>query len=523
MTTVFLFVIIIQTNMDKRKIIWKKSKYRKALFEVCFYEFAYYNFQESFVYPFAEYHREYAKFMNDWDNVLFIWHRESAKTQRAMWYLIRCICTKRKKYIIRANFDKSKAEMMLYKVREILQFNEKIITDYGNLYDEVETTKKKKKTKKTLKEFITTNWIFVQAQSLWTSTRGLNHLDNNILYRPDLYIWDDLDTTDSVKNPKVISDNYNKVKGEALWWLSSTSQVILIGNIIREDWLVPRFERDFKKSYQYIRMPTYIHDSGVAYINEEQYWKVWEFSWDRFVKTKYEAKKLNKQYKHAPRPPYISIEYLKERDGEIAFWQNHLLIPYIDWTTIIRKSMIRFIKDYPRRHIKVVMGIDPAFSEKTHADSMAITITAFHEKKRYVIYNEAFDWKDKDVKKFCNFSKNLYKDFNVNQITIEGNNGWEIIGKELRNSGMVCNIKHTKKDKVTRLIELQPAIENGDIIFLESFGFDHPMMQQLFIFPNGDHDDRVDSMMMSLENPPKIYKNSLVDTSTGSSFSKFSI
>lgn len=122
--------------------------------------------------------------------------------------------------------------------------------------------------------------------------------------------------------------------------------------------------------------------------------------------------------------------------------------------------MIRFVDDYPTRHAKIVMGIDPAFSEKTHADSMAITISVFQESKRYVIYNEAFDGKDKDLKKFCIFIKNLYKEYNVNQITIEGNNGGEIIGKELKDKSMVCNIKYTKKDKVQRLIELQPAIEN---------------------------------------------------------------
>lgn len=63
--------------------------------------------------------------------------------------------------------------MMLYKVREILQLNDKILYDYGNLYDDTlePTTKRKTKTKKTLKEFITTNGIFVQAQSLGTSTR----------------------------------------------------------------------------------------------------------------------------------------------------------------------------------------------------------------------------------------------------------------------------------------------------------------------------------------------------------------
>lgn len=49
------------------------------------------------------------------------------------------------------------------------------------------------------------------------------------------------------------------------------------------------------------------------------------------------------------------------------------------------------------------------------------------------------------------------------------------------------------------------------------------MMQEMFIFPNGDHDDRVDSMIISLENPPKMYKANMIDTSTQSSFSKFSI
>lgn len=49
------------------------------------------------------------------------------------------------------------------------------------------------------------------------------------------------------------------------------------------------------------------------------------------------------------------------------------------------------------------------------------------------------------------------------------------------------------------------------------------MMQEMLIFPNGDHDDRVDSMIMSLENPPKTYQSNMIDTSTQSSFTKFSI
>lgn len=60
-------------DKDKmRSIVWKKSKYRKELFAHDFWEFAYYNFNESFVYPFADYHIKYANSMGDGDNVLFV-------------------------------------------------------------------------------------------------------------------------------------------------------------------------------------------------------------------------------------------------------------------------------------------------------------------------------------------------------------------------------------------------------------------------------------------------------------------
>lgn len=73
MTTLFFIVIIDIMDKEKmRSIIRKKSKYRKALFSIDFYEFVYYNFNESFAYPFADYHTQYAKFMGDGDNVLFI-------------------------------------------------------------------------------------------------------------------------------------------------------------------------------------------------------------------------------------------------------------------------------------------------------------------------------------------------------------------------------------------------------------------------------------------------------------------
>ena len=189
---------------EVKRLILSKKKLRKALFDTDFREFCKYYFSDSFFYPFAMFHIIYAEELSKWNNTLFIGFREAAKTMLTMRYIVWAIATQKKRYIIRANFDKAKSESMLYKVREILQINEKLIADYWSLFWENPDTKRsrewKQKNKKTqnkqsIKEFICTNWVLIQAQSLWTSTRGLNHLYEWVVYRPDLYVWDDLDTT----------------------------------------------------------------------------------------------------------------------------------------------------------------------------------------------------------------------------------------------------------------------------------------------------------------------------------------
>ena len=434
-----------------------------------------------------------------------------------MRYVVRVIATKKKYYIIRANFDKAKAESMLYKVREILQINDKLIEDYGSLFWEDEQTKnkrlrlqKKKKTqnKQSIKEFICTNWVLIQAQSLGTSTRGLNHLYEWVVYRPDLYIGDDLDTNSSVQNSKVIERNYLKIKAEAFWGLASYCQIILLWNIIKEDWLVPRFEKDYKESFAYFRVPTTIHDKNICFINGKVNNNLWTFTWDRFVKTQEESDKLNKKYKektNLPFTPFVSLEYLKIKEGSIWFWQNHLLVPYVDGSTIIRESMIKRYEVLPKKDSfsKIVMWIDPAFSEKTTADRIGVGITLHRNinnvLKKYTFWSYWYEWKEKDLTRFVNSIFDLYKRFDIDIINIEWNNWWATIWKELKKKWCRVNIRHTSKDKTTRLIEYQPKIEDWFILFNPQWEKEQILISEMIWFPNVQNDDVLDWVMMSWE------------------------
>ena len=52
------------------------------------------------------------------------------------------------------------------------------------------------------------------------------------------------------------------------------------------------------------------------------------------------------------------------------------------------------------------------------------------------------------------------------------------------------------KDKVTRLLAIQPYIERGDIVFDRKLS---ALVEQLIEFPLGEHDDMVDAMISVVE------------------------
>ena len=118
----------------------------------------------------------------------------------------------------------------------------------------------------------------------------------------------------------------------------------------------------------------------------------------------------------------------------------------------------------------------------------------------YVFYNHPFKWVEKDQDRLTNKIFLLYKDYDVDIINIETNNGWWLIGKSLSKLGCNVRMRATREDKATRLIKLQSPIENWLILFNPAWEFDKSQLfKEVLSFPNWQHDDQMDSMMMSLE------------------------
>lgn len=209
------------------------------------YFFVYY-FPQFFTYPIAPFHWDMyddLKDLRDGNITQLAWiaFRESAKTSLAKMYIMYCIAYKKKHYINYDSFTKKNAEKALFDITVQLQTNQKLIADFGQLYNEPST--REKKTKKTISDFLTSNGIKVEAFSTNEPTRGRIHGE----HRPDLFILDDFEnnkTKDSLAYTEAVISHIDEMQGG----LAPTASVIYLGNYITEtgsvDWIISQAENN---------------------------------------------------------------------------------------------------------------------------------------------------------------------------------------------------------------------------------------------------------------------------------------
>lgn len=417
---------------------------------------------------------EIQPFQNQWledletdRNFMIVWFRGSAKTTIVRWYVVWCIVYKIEPYIVVQSFEDKLSSEWVREIAKMLM-TPSLMRDYWILFPF--GGKREDLAKSSMSSFETTNGIKIESKSLGQTLRWANTTQKDWgSTRPTLLILDDIDVDKSVKNIDIIDDNERKIIGETIGALDPAhNRIIFLGNVINVDWIVPRFKNRYKDSWLMRECWLYDGENGSC---------IWE---ERFTEEVIAELKLS---------------------WEIAFGQNYLGIPYADWMTIIKRSSIRYEKEWDKS-ARVVFGIDPAFSEKTNTDSMALTISAHKWNTRYVIQSIEFNGSEKDEERFVSVVHRLYLEYKCACINIEANNGGEIIWRMLKKKGMAVNVVKAIKDKITRLREYEWAFERGEIFFLPG---NEKVIEQLLLFPNAPHDDLVDSMVYSLDAGVSVY------------------
>jgi len=169
-----------------------------------------------------------------------------------------------------------------------------------------------------------------------------------------------------------------------------------------------------------------------------------------------------------------------KRDGERSFAQNYLGIPFSGGDTIIKRTSIKHADSMPSG-ARMVIGIDPAFSEKTGTDGMGVTMTGHVGVNKYIHTMVGLTGNEKDEERFCTYIEDIYKKYHVAMIVVEENNGGLIIGRMLKKRNLSVTTKKAIKDKVTRLREYEGCFDRGEVFFLP--GTENGV-EQLLSFPH---------------------------------------
>lgn len=455
-----------------KQVVAGTREQRRYLCEQDFSLFFSYYFLDYIKYEFAPFHYDMFQDVSDLMSGVFrevVWEmfRESAKTSIAKAFITWLICYQKRMYINVDSFDKENAERMLFDIVLFLQTNNRLIADFGELFnakrnpDEI--------TQKRVNNFVTNNGVRTEAHSTQESVRGRIHGHQ----RPDCLIIDDFEnnrTKDSRAYTEQVIGHINEFKAG----LDATAIVLYLCNYITEygsvQTLIERAKTDKRLR---VRNVPVIKDGKPTWPS-------------KYAMTDAEAKITGK----------VSLEDKKRQLGSQVFNAEMMNQPIDEETQEFHRQNFKY-KTWEQVLSQVVrkfVTIDSALTRNAKSDFTGIT-------KNYV--NENNDWHF-TARRYKINSKEL-----VNLIFQFHDDGFEVIGIEegaftqaiepffkeeckIRNKyPNVVLLKHGGTMKETRIRGLIPRYEKGVIYHI--LGECDDLEEELLSFPKAVNDDVSDS------------------------------
>lgn len=466
------------TKQALKKVIEGTPEERRFLCEKSFLLFAIYYFKQYFSYPIADYHRDFSNDIHDLDEgkireVAWIAFRESGKTSFAKIFIVWLIAYNKRRYINVDSFDRENAERILFDVAFEMVNNNALKSDFGTLFSKERSINEIKQNR--INNFVTENGIRVEAHSTQESVRGRLHLNQ----RPDCLICDDIETNktkDSEAYTKQVKDHVT----EAMAGMSPNSFILYLGNYITEygniAWLMDRAKTDDKIRVRNI--PVLV--DGIP-------------SWpSKYAITDEEAKQTGK----------VSIEDKQRQLGSLVFSYEMMNQPIDDSISEFKREYAQEYQEEELRHINTntYITIDTAISEKTSADSTGITINRVSSENKWYITSYKIKVNPKGLIDHLFYLQDTYQPilFGIEKTTFTMGVK-PFLDDEMRNRNKFLNIReltHTTTSKETRIRALIPRWESKSVFLV---GNCNDLLDEMRVFPRGNHDDVLDSLAMQEE------------------------
>jgi phage terminase large subunit-like protein len=481
------------TKQALEKMITGTKEERIFLAENSFGLFCVYYFSNYFQYKLADYHYDLFQDCEDLVNgkireVVWIIYREGGKTTIEKLFLIWCITFKKRLYPNTDAFDKENAERILFDVAFELTNNTRFRADFGLLFSKEKSVNEVKQNR--INNFITQNGVRVEAHSTQESMRGRLHLNQ----RPDMLTIDDFETNktkSSVAYTKQVNDHIS----EAMAGLAPNGFILYCCNYLSEagnvQWLIDRAKNDNK-----IR----IRNIPVMDDREIPAWPA------KYARTDEEAEKTGK----------VSIEDKQRQLGSLVFSYEMMNKPIDEMLAEFKKEFINLTTeaDVKQKETTCYVTIDSAVSEKESADFTGVTINRISMENKWYVKTYRLKCNSKELIDHIFYLHATYSpDFMGLEETTFTMAIQPFLEDEMRKRSKffsITPVKHRGINKETRIRGLIPRWENRSIFLV---GDNSELLDEMRVFPNGQHDDVIDSLSMQLPHaraphrPPMTLRN----------------
>lgn len=199
-------------------------------------------------------------------------------------------------------------------------------------------------------------------------------------------------------------------------------------------------------------------------------------------------------------PELFPAEYLqriKQEVGSLIFnmqYQND--VELAKEGSIFKYEWLQFYQPYELpRDFKVYMGVDLAISQRETADYFAIAVVGIDEETNNIyvldIYKDRLSFKQQQEA-----IKRKNERWQPVRIAIESNQYQAVLAQVLADAHLPIKQVHTTKDKVSRAQQCSALFENGQVYIRSDMS---SLTDELVLFPDVEHDDQVDALMLALE------------------------
>ena len=385
--------------------------------------------------------------------------REHGKSTRMSFaYPLWRVLTGRSKFVVIIASSQRLANKILRDIKYELVDNPKILEDFGEQKGNVWSA-----------DFIELkNGSAIMASGAGASIRGARHRQ----HRPDLVICDDILKDESARSPVQRENIYDWFK-RAVIPLGKDALIVVVNTIFHHDDLPSRLLKEIEqrtlRNWLGLRFSA-IREDGTP---------LWEAYWS---KKDLEEKKLVL--------------------GSAKFATEYMNEPVADEEAVFKPEWIRYYTNAelpPRSRLEVAMGIDPA-TGKTHGDYSAYVVVGKDKESGKIYVLEAYG-KKISPERFADAIIQAYKVWEPKAILFEEIAFQEIykdlVLKKASKEGIhlpIRGVKH-KLSKAERIFRLAPLVENELLLFKENQKL---LIDQLLMFPKGDHDDLPDALEMAI-------------------------